>query len=383
MITRRQALRSAGQMAALSLIPGGSHAQPRTTSPPGLPAEILNLSEVETLAKDRMDPVAWEYFASGNADDITLRWNREAFERMGLRPHFLGDLSTLKTGTTLLGQELPYPILLAPAAFQRVIHPDGEVAVAIGAAARKTTMVVSSASTTPIEEVARAAQAPLWFQLYVDRDRGFTGEQVRRAMDAGCRVLCVTVDSPSFGPRNRSERVHFTLPKGLCTPHFRVGAGALTSEGKPVTWGDLEWLRSITTLPIVLKGILHPVDAAQAARRHLDAIIVSNHGARNLDTSLATLDALPDIVAAVDRQCPVLMDGGVRRGTDIVKALALGASAVLIGRPYLYGLCMGGAAGVTRIIEILEREFVMALALTGQTDPAHVSADVLWRPPRC
>ena len=381
MITRREALRSAAQMAALSFLPESTSEQ-RAASPQRPSAEPLSLFEVEALAREKMDPAAWEYFASGNADDLTLRWNREAFERMGLRPRFLGDLSGLTTRTRLFGEDLPYPILLAPAAFHRVIRPDGELAVANGAAPSKTTMVVSSASTTPIEEIAAAAHAPLWFQLYVDRNRGFTREQVRRATDAGCRVLCVTVDSPSFGPRNRVARAQFALPKGLDTPHFRMDEGGRLPQGKPATWEDLDWLRSTTTLPIVLKGILHPADAAQAARRHLDGIIVSNHGARNLDTSLATLDALPDIVAAVQQRCPVLMDGGVRRGTDVLKALALGASAVLIGRPYLYGLCIDGAAGVARALDILQREFKMALALTGQPDPAHVSDDILWPPRR-
>ncbi len=382
MLTRRQALHHATQLAAVSLVPtvGGPPRQP--TSRQGV-GEPLNLLEYEAHARGTMDPVAWEYFASGNADDITLRWNRDAFERMGLRPRFLGDLSTHQTSIRLFGQDHPYPVLLAPAAYHRVIHPEGELAVARGAVARNTTMVVSSATTTAIEDVAKATTGPLWFQLYLDRDRGFSEEQVRRAVAAGCRVLCVTVDSPTYGPRNRPERVQFDLPKGLVTPHFRLGQSQYGSSGNPVTWSDLDWLRSITSLPIVLKGILHPQDAAEAIQRRVDGIIVSNHGGRNLDTSLATLDALPDVVRAVDGRCPVLMDGGIRRGTDVVKALALGASAVLIGRPYLYGLCVAGAAGVSRVLEILHREVTMALALTGQVDPARVSAEILWRPPRC
>ncbi len=352
----------------------------------------ISLPEVERIARTRMDPVAWDNYASGNADDITLGWNRAAFDRIALQPRYLGELNRTTSAITLFGDPLPFPILLAPTGLQRVLHPQGESATAAGAGRYGMPMVVSSMSTTPIEDIARIATASLWFQLSIDQARGFTREQVQRAADAGCKALCVTVDTPSFGPRDAIARAQIarsstaTLQSWLtrqrfrlATPHYRSREdGALS--GKAVTWADVAWLRSVTALPIVLKGVLHPADARAAAEGGIDGLIVSNHGGRNLDTSLATLDALPGIVAAAGDRCVVMLDGGVRRGTDIVKALALGARAVMIGRPYLYGLTLAGADGVARVIELLQREYVMAMALTGQTDPTAVDPEILFAP---
>jgi 4-hydroxymandelate oxidase len=357
---------------------------------PIAPSRAFNLFDIEAAARQRMDRVAWANFAGGNADEITLRWNREAFDRTALRPRFLGDLSSLTTTIELFGHRMPSPILLAPAGMQRAVHPGGELDTAKGAGRRGTTMIVSSMSTTPIEAIAETASAPLWFQLYLIRDRAFSREHIHRASEAGCKVLCVTVDTPSLGPRNRIDRSIAARPWGstmlqewltrtrfaLPTPHYRaMDQGHLS--GRAVTWADIEWLRAETRLPIVLKGILDPKDAAEAGARGIDGLIVSNHGARNLDTCIASLDALSAIAEAVGDRCTLLLDGGVRRGTDIVKALALGARAVLIGRPYIWGLHLAGAAGVERVIEILEGELLMAMALTGQTDPARVDRSIL------
>jgi 4-hydroxymandelate oxidase len=281
--------------------------------------------------------------------------------------------------------------MLAPTAAHGLAHDEAEVATARGAGAARTPMVVSTLANTPIERIAPEATSPLWFQLYVQRDRGFTRDLVQRAEDAGARALCVTVDTPVLGTRNREERVGFALSEGLTFPHLEgmggtdaaAGHGGGDSIYAPIldaslTWAGIEWLRSIARVPVVLKGITAPQDAAIAAREAVDAIIVSNHGARNLDTVPAAIEALPRVVEQVGGACPILMDGGVRRGTDVLKALALGAEAVLIGRPCLHALAADGAAGVARVLEILRRELAMAMALTGCNTVSRIDRSVLW-----
>jgi 4-hydroxymandelate oxidase len=344
--------------------------------------DILTLDEFEQWARAAMPGPVYEYVAAGAADEHTLRRNPAAFEPILLRPRVLVDVGILDTSVELLGQRLPHPVLLAPAAYQRTMHPDGELATARGAAASGTTVVVSTATTTPIREVADVATTPLWFQLYVQSDREFTRDLVQEVEAAGCRALCVTVDTPALGARNRMARAQFALPPGLSTRHLYDVTnrlrGIITPEKVTLTWADIEWLRSIATVPILLKGILDPDDAERAVAAGVQGIVVSNHGARNLHTTPATIEALPAVADRVAGRVPVLMDGGIRRGTDVLKALALGARAVLIGRPYCYGLAVGGAAGVARVLEILLEEFRLAMKLTGRSTIGAIDRGVLW-----
>src|SRR5262245_30334854 len=342
-----------------------------------------------------MSAMAFEYVSGAAGDENTLRWNREAYDKIKLRPRVLVDVSKLDTRVTLFGQELPFPILLAPTAYHRLVHPEGELATARGAGQASAAMVVSSFATTAVADIARVARAPRWFQLYGQPDRGFTRDMVQRAEAAGCRAICVTVDSPVVGARNREARVGFVLPPGMERPHLK-GLAVLEQAGdhrthRPregeiystvleprLTWKDVEWLRSIARVPVLLKGVLDPDDADRAAREGAAGVIVSNHGARNLDTVPATIEALPTVVDRVAGRMPVLVDGGIRRGTDVLKALAFGAKAVLIGRPYLYGLGAGGEAGVSKVVNILKTEMEMALALTGRPSVSGLDRSVLW-----
>jgi len=349
--------------------------------------ELVSLLDFEAAAQRRISHMVWEYY-SGVADEITLRWNREAYDRLRLRPRVLVDVSKIDTGTRLFGQELAHPILLAPAADHRMIHPDGEAATARGAGSTNTIFVLSSFTNTCVEDVARDASAPLWFQLYVQRDREFTRDIVQRAAAAGCRALCVTVDTPTFGARNRQARAKYELAPGLTRPHLPRPGNRSSAAGSQVfpdwtepalTWRDIGWLRSIVKIPVLLKGVLNPDDAERAVQEGVAGIIVSNHGARNLDTVPATADALPCVTEKVAGRIPVLVDGGIRRGTDVVKALALGASAVLIARPYLYGLAVAGERGVQRVVEILRNELEMAMGLLGRPTIKGIDGSVLWR----
>ncbi|HEX2079067.1 MAG TPA: alpha-hydroxy acid oxidase [Longimicrobium sp.] len=346
--------------------------------------DAVSLADVEEAARACLPAMAYEFIASGAADEVTLRWNREAYDRIRLRPRVLEEVSRLDTRVTLLAETLPHPILLAPTAYHRVLHPEGELATARGAGAAEAAWVVSTNSTTAIEEIAGAASAPLWFQLYVQSDRGFTQELVRRVEDAGCRALCLTVDTPVLGIRDRQRRARFALPPGVRTPHLHdVNSGRrqiMSAERVVVTWRDVEWLRGTARVPLLLKGILTGEDAERAVQSGVAGVIVSNHGGRNLDTVPAAIEALPEVAAAVAGRVPLLVDGGIRRGTDVVKALALGARAVLIGRPYLYGLAAGGAAGVARVVEILRQELEMAMALCGRPSLAALDRTVLWDP---
>ncbi len=331
--------------------------------------DILSLPEFEERARRCMTPMAYEYVASGAADEHTVRWNREAFDRIRLRPRVLRDVASVDTRVTLLGREHAFPILLAPTAYHRVLHPEGEIATARGAAAAGITWIVSIGTTTPMQEIAAAAGARLWFQLYFQSDRAFTRDLVQQAEASGCEVLCLTVDSPIIGPRNRQARAGFRLPPEMSTPHlYDIGhrkQAVMDPRRVAATWQDVEWLRGFTTLPLVLKGILDGADAGRGIQAGAAGIVVSNHGGRNLDTAVAAIDALPEVVEHVGGRVPVLVDGGIRRGTDVLKALALGAAAVLIGRPYCYGLGVAGSEGVRRVVEILRAELEAAMMLTG------------------
>lgn len=336
-------------------------------------ARLLSIADFESAAEKRIVHGAWERIQGGAADEITLGWNKEAWRHIRLRPRVLVDVSKLNTRVTLLGQELPFPILLAPTGGQGLIRPEGDRVVVEGAGAAHATLVISSSASMRVEEIARHATGPVWFQLYVQRDRGFTKDLVQRAEGAGCRALCVTVDSPTQGARNREYRAKSELPEREL-PNLK-GKDYLDPS---LTWKDIEWLKSFARTPVLLKGILNPDDAAIAVKAGVAGIIVSNHGARNLDTAPATADALPGVVERAAGSVPVIVDGGIRRGTDVLKALAMGATAVQIGRPYLYGLGVAGAEGVARVVQILRTEFEFAMMLTGRPSIASIDRSVIW-----
>ena len=351
----------------------------RHTVPPG----TATLADHERLAQQQLDANAWAYFSGGAGDEITLRANRSAWDGITLQPRVLQPLAGGHTRTQLLGRTLAHPLLLAPIAYQRMAHPDGELATACAAAALGAGLVLSTQSSTPLEAVAAAmlgdaGRGPLWFQLYLQHDRGFARELVQRAEAAGYEALVLTVDAPTSGARDRERRAGFRLPPGISAVNLaglappppvalQPGQSALFDgllQHAP-TWADVQWLQSITHLPVLLKGVLHPLDAAQAASLQVAGLIVSNHGGRTLDTAPATAHALPRIADAVQGALPLLVDGGIRRGTDVLKAMALGASAVLVGRPAIYGLAHAGAAGVAHVLRLLRDELEIAMALTG------------------
>jgi 4-hydroxymandelate oxidase len=343
---------------------------------------LVSLPDFEEHARTCMSHMAYEYVASGAADEHTVRWNRERYDAIRLHPRVLVDVANVSTAVTLLGAPLAFPILLAPTAYQRAVHAEGELGTARGAGAAGATLVVSTATNTTIEEIAAVATSPLWFQLYVQSDRGFTRDLVQRVEAAGCRALCLTVDTPVLGARDRTVKAKFHMPAELTMPHLydmsTHARGVITPERTTLTWKDVEWLQSITKLPVLLKGILHASDAEIAASAGAAGVIVSNHGARNLDTAPATIDALPFVAERLGGRIPVLVDGGIRRGTDIIKAIALGANAVLIGRPHCFGLAVGGAAGVQRVVELLVAELRMAMMLCGRASIADIDRTVLW-----
>ncbi|MFG1997734.1 alpha-hydroxy acid oxidase [Spirillospora sp. NPDC048911] len=332
---------------------------------------MFSLREFEALARERLDPAHYDYFAGGAGDEVTLRANEAAFGRLALLPRVLRGAGKLRSDVTVLGHRAATPVLVAPTAFHRLADPEGERATARAAAAAETIMIVSMASTVAVEEVAAAApEAALWFQLYIQPDLAFTEAIVRRAEAAGCRALVVTADSPVHGVRERELRHGFDdLPDGMCCENLRDvnGDGGVRPivMSPSISWDHLDWLRRITALPIVLKGILRPEDARAAISHGAAAVIVSNHGGRQLDTVPATIELLPEIVAEVRGAVPVLLDGGVRRGTDVLKALALGASAVAIGRPVVWGLAADGERGARRVLELLRAEVEQALTLCG------------------
>lgn len=332
-------------------------------------ALLVTLDDYERDARACVPPPAWEYIQSGAADERTLAWNREAYGTIQLNQRVLRDVHAVDTRVTLLGHELAHPILLAPVAAQALVHPDGEVATADAARETNTGMVLSSYTSRHIEDVAKVGPRPLWFQLYM-QERSATKALLARAVNAGVSALCVTVDTPTSGARDRQARSGFQFPE---LPYRTVEPG-----DNPCTWDDIAWMHAAAGIPLVLKGILHPDDADLAIQAGADAIVVSNHGGRNLDTLPATIAALPRIVDRVGGRVPILIDGGIRRGTDVLKALALGATAVLIGRPYIYGLAVGGAAGAVAVVEILRRELAQAMALVGCASIASIDRSVIF-----
>ncbi len=353
-------------------------------------APLVNLFDFEALASRRISRLAFEYISSGAGDEITLRRNRRRFDEIQLHPRVLVDASRIDTTLELFGERLDFPILLAPCAYQKLVHPDGEIAAARGAGAARAPFVLSTFATVALEEVASATDTSLWFQLYVHPDHAFTRDLIQRVESVGYRVLCVTVDTPILGIRDRERRAGFHLPRGIERAnlqslgssvakmgHFE-GGGNYTILDPAINWETIAWIRSLTKLPVVLKGVLSPDDASLAVEHGVSGIIVSNHGGRNLDTVPATIEALPRVVEAVDGKLPVLLDGGIRRGTDIVKALAYGAQAVLIARPYLWGLGVSGSQGVEQVVRILRMELEAAMALCGTPEISKITPSTIW-----
>ena len=351
----------------------------------------LNLAEIEAAARERLTALAYEYYVGGANDEITLRENRAAFERLALRYRVLVDVSRRSPRTTVLGTPIEFPVLIAPTAFQRLACDDGELASARAAAAAGTIMILSTASTCTIEDVG-AVGGHQWFQLYVYADRGLTKALVERAEAAGMKAIVLTVDAPVLGRRERDLRTRFHLPDGvrlanvpssgsvpMPTGHGESGLANHFASGidASLTWKDVEWLRSLTRLPVVIKGIVRGDDAARAVDHGAAAIIVSNHGGRQLDTAIAAIRALPEVADAVAGRVEVLIDGGVRRGTDVIKAIALGARAVLVGRPVVWGLAAGGESGARRVLELLRAEVDQAMALCGCPTVGEISRDLV------
>ncbi|BAY36557.1 FMN-dependent alpha-hydroxy acid dehydrogenase [Nostoc sp. NIES-2111] len=356
----------------------------------------INLFEYEQLAKNHLSRMAFDYYISGAGDEVTLRDNRAAFERVKLRPRMLVDVSQINLSTSVLGQPLQLPFLIAPMAFQCLAHPEGELATAMAAAFAGVGMVLSTLSTKSLEDVAEVGSKfdhPWqWFQLYIHKDRGLTRALVEKAYAAGYKALCLTVDAPVLGQRERDRHNQFTLPSGLHLanlvnisgleiPYEQGESGLFTYFAQQLdpalTWRDLEWLQSLSPLPLVVKGILRGDDAVRAVEYGAKAIVVSNHGGRQLDSAIASLDALREIIPAVNGRAEVLVDGGIRRGIDILKALAIGAQAVLIGRPILWGLAVGGQTGVSHVISLLQNELNVAMALMGCSKLADVDSTFL------
>jgi 4-hydroxymandelate oxidase len=342
---------------------------------------LVNVHDFEEAARDKLDPGVYGYIAGGAGDEQTLRANTAAFAGWELRPRVLVDVGSISTATTVLGTEVALPVLVAPTAFQRLADPAAEQSTARAAAAVGTVIVLSTlSSVTPAELAAAAPGGARWFQLYWSRDRGFTRGLVEAAVDAGFGALVLTVDLPAAGRRERDVRAGFALPEDLPLPNLPVrvqGEGFHTALHSAVddtlTWRDLEWLDSVCSLPLVVKGILTAEDALLAAEHGAAAVVVSNHGGRQLDGVPASLEVLPEVVEAVGERVEVLLDGGIRRGVDVLKALALGARATLSGRSVLWGLAAGGEEGAAQVLRLLRDEIELGLKLLGCPAPAEVT----------
>lgn len=355
---------------------------------------ITCLSDCEVAAQQCIAPDIWAYLNAGAADQISHRRNRLAFEQVELLPRYMRQATDGGTTIRLFGQSLAHPIIIAPMAYHGLAHPEGEQATALAAAAMQTPLVVSTQASMLLEDIAQCAPSLcLWFQLYLQADREVSLDLVRRAQAAGYKAIVVTVDAPIQGLRNEDQRHGFRLPANITpvnlarytsqsTDDNTVSAGSSLFEHPLIRsmpgWHDLEWLAAQTSLPVLVKGLLNPLDVEPALHAGAAGIIVSNHGGRVLDTVPATLDALPGIAKTIKGRVPVLMDGGIRRGTDIVKALAMGASAIMLGRPVLHGLALAGAHGVAHVLNLLQTELEMTMVLCGTKDIASITPEVLF-----
>jgi 4-hydroxymandelate oxidase len=351
----------------------------------------FTVDDLEAAARGRLPQMVFDYYAGGAGEEWTLGENRRAFGRWSIRPRVLVDVANVDTRTSVLGAEVPFPILLAPTAFQRMAHPEGELATARGAKALDALMVVSTIATVSLEDIA-ATGVRRWFQLYVLKDRDMTAAMVKRAHVAGYEAVVLTVDTPILGRRLRDERNRFSLPEGITMANLE-GLGLPDSTGSglfsffldrhdaSLTWDDVAWLRSLSPLPLILKGIVTAEDTRLAVQAGVEGIVVSNHGGRQLDGAPGTLDALSEVVDAAEGRTEILLDGGVRTGSDVFKALALGARAVMVGRPYLWGLAVDGAGGVRRVLEVLRDDLILTMALAGKAAIADIDRSAVARVP--
>jgi len=373
---------------------------------------LINLAELEELVEKSLDkttlaPSHFDYYRGGAADELTMKRNCQAFAEISIWPRMLVDISKRDMSLSLAGQEIDMPIVIAPTAFQALAHSQGELATAAAAKKLNTIMTLSTLSNHDIEEVAKAGNH-LWYQLYVYKDRAITKDLVARAEANNYKALVVTVDSPVLGRRERDIRNQFTLPPGLRAANLEKFALGNINKNKndsnnnqdsdlasyiaslydtSLTWKDLEWIISLTKLPVLVKGVLRGDDAIKAVAAGAKGIIVSNHGGRQLDTTISTIEALPGIIAAIEKAnsshsnagVEVLLDGGIRRGTDILKALAMGAKAVMIGRPVLWGLALSGQSGVEAVLNLLKSEFDLAMALSGCGNLTAITSDLISR----
>ena len=359
-----------------------------------MPIDPINLYDYEARAQQILPPHIWDSIAGGAMDEVTTRRNRTAFEALMLRARLLRDVSHRDLSTTVLGAEISFPVMMAPAGGHKSAHPEGELATARGAGKSGTLMILSTASNYSLEEVAEVATGPLWFQLY-HSGYDVTEMLVHRSEEAGYKAICLTVDIPVPGPKERDQRNQYvrTIEHGNFRSMRERQSGVISDETPdwkvaqvpPLTWKELEWLRSLTSLPLVLKGIRTPEDAHLAVEHGVDGILVSNHGGRQLDMTPSSIETLPEIVEAVKGRAEVYLDSGVRRGSDVLMALALGARAVAIGRPFFWGLAVNGAEGVHGVLELLRAELDRALAYCGQTsvrevEPSVVGIPVGWGP---
>lgn len=351
----------------------------------------INVADFERLAAEKLEPGPRDYFAGGAGDEVTLRENVAGWSYWRLRPRVLKDVREVSTATEVLGKPVASPVLVAPVAYQRMAHPEAEAGMAAGAAEAATVMCLSTLSTTrPAEVAAAAPDGRHWFQLYAFKDASVTRALMEEAIDAGFEAVVVTADAPPGGNRERDRRNEFTLPKELGTPSLTAVVGgekSLSIEdtfalmNHALTWADIEDLVSECSVPVLVKGILAPEDAELALEHGAAGVVVSNHGGRQLDRSLATADALPDIAEALDGRGTLLVDGGIRRGIDVATALALGADAALIGRPALWGLATAGKEGVAQVLELLRAELELTLGLCGCTDVSQLARAHVRRAP--
>jgi 4-hydroxymandelate oxidase len=373
-------------------MPAPNAQSPRRWQNVGKEIDAINLFELETMARELLPRTVYDHCASGANDEITLRENRLAYERITLLPRMLVDVSERQMDTTVLGEPVSMPVLIAPTAFQGLAHPEGEIATVKAAGAARTLMTLSTLSTLSIEEVMAEATGPVWFQIYVFKDRAISASLVKRAEVAGCKAIVFTVDAQLLGRRERDVRNRFALPEHLSPKNLWPAGSEVLSKGVAdsglapyiaslfdtvLVWKDIEWLAGITSLPVVVKGILRSDDALLAVKHGASGVIASNHGGRQLDTTPATISILPELVNAVGDKVEVYLDSGIRRGTDVLKAIAYGARAVFIGRPVLWGLASGAEAGVRYVLETLRQEFDLAMALSGCPTLSSITRDLV------
>lgn len=372
-----------------------SHSPESNAVPSSNPSPLLNLADYEARAREVLSEAAWAYYASAANDEITYRENRTAYERIKLHPRMLRDVTNRSLRVEILGQFLRAPLIVAPMAYNTLAHADGELGIARAAGQRGLLVTHSTLASYTMEQVAEAATGPLWYQLYAYREREVNLRLMQRAEQAGYKAVVVTVDTPMLGRRESEIRAGFhkrdtvravNLLSDDMRPLFDAPADVdlaqhlQTIPRANLTWYDLRWIRGGTRLPVLLKGILRADDALRALDYGVDGIVVSNHGGRQLDGVPATIEVLESITKAVNGRVPVIVDGGIRRGTDVVKALALGARAVMVGRPLLWGLAVNGEAGAGHVLDLLLAELELAMALCGAATISEITADLIWRP---